>query len=383
MAKFTALLLPFCRWWPQETRKQFTTTTKYVNGFVIFFSWNYPRIKNDILTNPMLVRLYLITSRKSITYKTYYSSCNIHAFIFQLTILINNFTEFFSRPRQRELNRTPTQDDEDLFEAPEETPEPVPVVVSQPSVPVVTVQRPAHLKVRKSSKKPSPSPTRRSSQPPTSAPHNQSSPVRMRKGSNPPTPTTGGPRGAPFADGPPSPTRYNYRLACPTSPMLISRKRSSSVQSRFTAASSCGSAVALPTSGGVLPISGGVLPTSASSNTSVPVFEFRFFRIYRQFHEFFLVYQKRLLCKNEIIQYFFQFLIYFLFSCHFSWFWFFCHSKFSLESADVWVICYSNYLLDSFIVLEIFLICNFDRRTNIIFQFQLYFSISIYCISRQ
>ena len=185
-------------------------------------------------------------------------------------------------------------DDEEIFQAPEETPEPVTVI-----------QRPAHLKVRKSSKKPSPSPTRRSSQPPTSAP-NQSSPVRMRKGSNPPTPTTGGPRGAPFADGPPSPTRYNYRLACPTSPMLISRKRSSSVQSRFTTASSCGSAVALPTSGGVLPISGGVLPTSASSNTSVPVFEFRFFRIYRQFHEFFLVYQKRLLCKNEIIQYFFS-----------------------------------------------------------------------------
>ena len=244
---------------------------------------------------------------------------------------INNsnqqFHGIFFRPRQRELNRTPTQDDEDLFEAPEETPEPVPVVVSQPSVPVVTVQRPAHLKVRKSSKKPSPSPTRRSSQPPTSAPHNQSSPVRMRKGSNPPTPTTGGPRGAPFADGPPSPTRYNYRLACPTSPMLISRKRSSSVQSRFTTASSCGSAVALPTSGGVLPISGGVLPTSASSNTSVPVFEFRFFRIYRQFHEFFLVYQKRLLCKNEIIQYFFQFLIYFLFSCHFLDFFFFLSFK--------------------------------------------------------
>ena len=58
MAKFTALLLPFCRWWPQETRKQFTTTTKYVNGFVIFFSWNYPRIKNDILTNPMLATLF-------------------------------------------------------------------------------------------------------------------------------------------------------------------------------------------------------------------------------------------------------------------------------------------------------------------------------------
>ena len=58
MAKFTALLLPFCRWWPQETRKQFTATTKYVNGFVIFFSWNYPRIKNDILTNPMLATLF-------------------------------------------------------------------------------------------------------------------------------------------------------------------------------------------------------------------------------------------------------------------------------------------------------------------------------------
>ena len=74
------------------------------------------------------------------------------------------------------------------------------------------IQRPAHLKVRKSSKKPSPSPTRRSSQPPTSAP-NQSSPVRMRKGSNPPTPTTAGGARPPQFDGPPSPTRYiNYRL---------------------------------------------------------------------------------------------------------------------------------------------------------------------------
>ena len=92
-------------------------------------------------------------------------------------------------------------DDEEIFQAPEETPEPVTVI-----------QRPAHLKVRKSSKKPSPSPTRRSSQPPTSAP-NQSSPVRMRKGSNPPTPTTAGGARPPQFDGPPSPTRYiNYRL---------------------------------------------------------------------------------------------------------------------------------------------------------------------------
>ena len=93
-------------------------------------------------------------------------------------------------------------DDEEIFQAPEETPEPV----------VTVIQRPAHLKVRKSSKKPSPSPTRRSSQPPTSAP-NQSSPVRMRKGSNPPTPTTAGGARPPQFDGPPSPTRYiNYRL---------------------------------------------------------------------------------------------------------------------------------------------------------------------------
>ena len=115
-----------------------------------------------------------------------------------MIILYNNYHVHltFSRPRQRDLNRTPTMDDEEIFQAPEETPEPVTVI-----------QRPAHLKVRKSSKKPSPSPTRRSSQPPTSAP-NQSSPVRMRKGSNPPTPTTAGGARPPQFDGPPSPTRY-------------------------------------------------------------------------------------------------------------------------------------------------------------------------------
>ena len=170
----------------------------------------------------------------------------------------------FFRPRQRELNRTPTQDDlEELFQAPEETPEPAPA-----PPPVVAIQRPAHLKVRKSSKKPSPSPTRRSSQPPTSAP-NQGSPVRMRKGSNPPTPTTTGTR--PLFDGPPSPTRYNYRLPPPTSPMLISRKRSSSVQNRFTASA---------------PMASSMASTASMASTSVPVFEFRFFRIYRQFHFF-------------------------------------------------------------------------------------------------
>jgi len=113
-----------------------------------------------------------------------------------------HYEEIF-RPRQRDLNRTPTMDDEEIFQAPEETPEPVTVI-----------QRPAHLKVRKSSKKPSPSPTRRSSQPPTSAP-NQSSPVRMRKGSNPPTPTTAGGARPPQFDGPPSPTRLPESVVRP------------------------------------------------------------------------------------------------------------------------------------------------------------------------
>lgn len=153
------------------------------------------------------------------------------------------------RPRQRELNRTPTQDDEE-FQAPDcSEPESLPTVPAPPP-PVVAaapIQRPAHLKVRKSSKKPSPSPTRRASQPgPPSQQVYSGSPVRLRKGSNPTTPTSAGCR--PIFEGQPaSPTRY-YRP--PTSPMLSSRRRSSSVQSRFIAVS-----------------------------TSYPIFEFRFLNI--------------------------------------------------------------------------------------------------------
>ena len=102
---------------------------------------------------------------------------------------LNYYEEIF-RPRQRELNRTPTQDDEE-FPAPENSePESLPYVppVTAPPAPV---QRPAHLKVQKSNKKPSPSPTRRSSQP--AGPTGYSgSPVRVRKGSNPTTPTSAG-----------------------------------------------------------------------------------------------------------------------------------------------------------------------------------------------
>ena len=106
--------------------------------------------------------------------------------------------------------------------------------ISEPeSLPVI--QRPAHLKVRKSSKKPSPSPTRRSSQPAPPPQAYSGSPVRMRKGSNPTTPTSAGIR--PIFEGQPtSPTRY-YRPP-PTSPMLSSRRRSSSVQSRFAVSAS-------------------------------------------------------------------------------------------------------------------------------------------------
>ena len=95
------------------------------------------------------------------------------------------------RPRQRELNRTPEPDE---FPAPENSePESLPYVPPAPApvaVPPQVVQRPAHLKVQKSSKKPSPSPTRRSSQP--VGPSYSGSPVRIRKGSNPTTPTSAG-----------------------------------------------------------------------------------------------------------------------------------------------------------------------------------------------
>jgi len=110
-----------------------------------------------------------------------------------------NYEQIF-RPRQRELNRTPEITDEE-FQAPEiSEPE------SLPTVPVQAVQRPAHLKVRKSSKKPSPSPTRRASQPAPPPQAYSGSPVRIRKGSNPTTPTSAGIR--PIYEGQPaSPTR--------------------------------------------------------------------------------------------------------------------------------------------------------------------------------
>ena len=124
---------------------------------------------------------------------------------------LNYYEEIF-RPRQRELNRTPTQDDEE-FPAPENSePESLPYVppVTAPPVQPAPVQRPAHLKVQKSNKKPSPSPTRRSSQP--AGPTGYSgSPVRIRKGSNPTTPTSAGIRPI-YETQPqqpmPSPTRY-------------------------------------------------------------------------------------------------------------------------------------------------------------------------------
>lgn len=137
---------------------------------------------------------------------------------------IQNYEQIF-RPRQRELNRTPTYDDEEFLAPENSEPESLPTI---PVMPPPVIQRPAHLKVAKSSKKPSPSPTRRASQPaPPSA--YSGSPVRMRKGSNPTTPTSTGIRPV-FEGQPSSPTRY-YRP--PTSPMLCSRRRSSSVQSRF------------------------------------------------------------------------------------------------------------------------------------------------------
>jgi hypothetical protein len=160
-----------------------------------------------------------------------------------------NYEQIF-RPRIRELNRTPTQDDlEDEFQAPDNSePESLPTIPSIPNSaavtttptempapppPVVVMQRPAHLKVSKSSKKPSPSPTRRASQPAPPPQAYSGSPVRVRKGSQPTTPTSAGIR--PVYELPTSPTRY-YRP--PTSPMLSSRRqRSSSVQSRFIAVS--------------------------------------------------------------------------------------------------------------------------------------------------
>lgn len=113
-----------------------------------------------------------------------------------------HYEEIF-RPRRQELNRTPTQDEEEeMFQAPDcSEPESL-TPIEAPPVPVAL--RPAHLKVKKSSKKPSPSPTRRSSQP--AGPSYSGSPVRIRKGSNPTTPTSAGVRPN-FGDPQASPTR--------------------------------------------------------------------------------------------------------------------------------------------------------------------------------
>ena len=127
----------------------------------------------------------------------------------------HHYEEIF-RPRVRELNRTPEPDE---FPAPENSePESLPFVPPVSEGPPQVLQRPAHLKVKKSSKKPSPSPTRRSSQP--AGPGYSGSPVRIRKGSNPTTPTSAGIR--PIYETQPqqpmaSPTRYTYKI------ILISR----------------------------------------------------------------------------------------------------------------------------------------------------------------